>query len=162
MINLDTQLLGDPQLAQILQDQLKQTFVVENRPGAGSIIGTNEVAKSAPDGYTLLTMSNTHTTNESLTPNKPFRAMSNEEALHQQEALQTTDTRKDDETRGNKAILDPRADETRTTISLPVMTDEEARELQRRERATITGRWLNDALARRLAGLPPPPDQEPR
>jgi tripartite-type tricarboxylate transporter receptor subunit TctC len=63
------------QLAQILQDQLKQTFVVENRPGAGSIIGTNEVAKAAPDGYTLLTMSNTHTTNESLTPNKPFQLM---------------------------------------------------------------------------------------
>jgi tripartite-type tricarboxylate transporter receptor subunit TctC len=63
------------QVAQILQDQLKQTFVVENRPGAGSIIGTNEVAKSVPDGTTLLTMSNTHTTNESLTPNKPFQLM---------------------------------------------------------------------------------------
>src|SRR6266508_2578207 len=33
------------------------------------------VAKSAPDGYTLLAMSNTHTTNESLTPNKPFQLM---------------------------------------------------------------------------------------
>ena len=54
---------------------LKQTFVVENRPGAGSIIGTDAVAKSAPDGYTLLMMSNTHTTNESLTPNKPFELM---------------------------------------------------------------------------------------
>ncbi len=63
------------QLAQLLQDSLKQSFVVENRPGAGSIIGTNEVAKAAPDGYTLLTMSNTHTTNESLTPNKPFQLM---------------------------------------------------------------------------------------
>jgi tripartite-type tricarboxylate transporter receptor subunit TctC len=63
------------QLAQILQEEFKQTFVVENRPGAGSIIGTNEVAKSPPDGYTLLTMSNTHTTNESLTPNKPFQLM---------------------------------------------------------------------------------------
>ena len=42
--------------------------MVENRPGAGSIIGTDAVAKSAPDGYTLLVMSNTHTTNESLVP----------------------------------------------------------------------------------------------
>ena len=40
--------------------------MIENRPGAGSIIGTDAVAKSAPDGYTLLMMSNTHTTNESL------------------------------------------------------------------------------------------------
>ena len=63
------------QLAQYLSESLKQSFVVENRPGAGSIIGTNEVAKSAPDGYTLLLMSNTHTTNESLTPNKPFQLM---------------------------------------------------------------------------------------
>jgi tripartite-type tricarboxylate transporter receptor subunit TctC len=63
------------QLAQHLSDALKQSFVVENKPGAGSIIGSNEVAKSAPDGYTLLTMSNTHTTNESLTPNKPFQLM---------------------------------------------------------------------------------------
>jgi tripartite-type tricarboxylate transporter receptor subunit TctC len=63
------------QLAQALQEELKQSFVVEDRPGAGSIIGTAEVAKSPPDGYTLLTMSNTHTTNESLTPNKPFQLM---------------------------------------------------------------------------------------
>ena len=53
-------------LAQHLQEALKQNFVVENRPGAGAIIGTDAVAKSAPDGYTLLVMSNTHTTNESL------------------------------------------------------------------------------------------------
>jgi len=58
-----------------LQEALKQSFVVENRPGAGSVIGTGEVAKSAPDGYTLLMMSNTHTTNETLLPNKPFQLM---------------------------------------------------------------------------------------
>jgi tripartite-type tricarboxylate transporter receptor subunit TctC len=58
-----------------MSETLKQSFVVENRPGAGSIIGSNEVAKSTPDGYTLLLMSNTHTTNESLTPNKPFQLM---------------------------------------------------------------------------------------
>ena len=62
-------------IAQHLSEQLKQTFVVENRPGAGSIIGTDAVAKSAPDGYTLLVMSNTHTTNESLVASKPFRLM---------------------------------------------------------------------------------------
>jgi tripartite-type tricarboxylate transporter receptor subunit TctC len=63
------------QLAQHLTETLKQSFVVENRPGAGSIIGTDAVAKSPADGYTLLLMSNTHTTNESLTPNKPFQLM---------------------------------------------------------------------------------------
>ncbi len=62
-------------LAQHLSDSLKQSFVVENRPGAGSIIGTDNVAKSPPDGYTLLVMSNTHTTNESLIPSKPFELM---------------------------------------------------------------------------------------
>ena len=63
------------QIAQFLQDQLKQSFVVEDRPGAGSIIGTDAVAKSPPDGYTLLSMSNTHTVNESLVPQKPFELM---------------------------------------------------------------------------------------
>jgi tripartite-type tricarboxylate transporter receptor subunit TctC len=63
------------QLAQHLSESLKQSFVVEDRPGAGSIIGSDAVAKSPPDGYTLLTMSNTHTVNESLTPNKPFQLM---------------------------------------------------------------------------------------
>jgi tripartite-type tricarboxylate transporter receptor subunit TctC len=58
-----------------LQESLKQSFVIENRPGAGSVIGTGEAAKSAPDGYTLLMMSNTHTTNETLLPNKPFQLM---------------------------------------------------------------------------------------
>src|SRR5438128_4767479 len=62
-------------LGQQLQESLKQTFVVEDRPGAGSIIGTGEVAKAPADGYTLLMMSNTHTTNETLRPNKPFQLM---------------------------------------------------------------------------------------
>jgi tripartite-type tricarboxylate transporter receptor subunit TctC len=62
-------------LAQHLSESFKQSFVVEDRPGAGSIIGTDAVAKSPPDGYTLLVMSNTHTTNESLIANKPFQLM---------------------------------------------------------------------------------------
>ena len=62
-------------IAQRLQDSMGQTFIVDDRPGAGSIIGTDAVAKSPPDGYTLLLMSNTHTVNESLIPTKPFQLM---------------------------------------------------------------------------------------
>ena len=58
-----------------LSDSLGQPFVVENRPGAGSVVGTDHVAKSPPDGYTLLMMSNTHTVNETLIPKKPFDLM---------------------------------------------------------------------------------------
>ena len=63
------------QLAQYLSQSLNQPFVVEDQPGAGSLIGTMNVARSAPDGYTLLAMSNTHTTNESLIPNKQYALM---------------------------------------------------------------------------------------
>ena len=59
-------------LAQRLQESLGQAFVVDDKPGGGSVIGTDIVAKAAPDGYTLLLMSNTHTVNESLLANKPF------------------------------------------------------------------------------------------
>ena len=62
-------------LAKYLSDETKQSFVVEDRPGAGSVIGTDAVAKSTPDGYTLLVMSNTHTVNETLLPKKPFVLM---------------------------------------------------------------------------------------
>src|SRR5919197_1251963 len=58
-----------------LQDALSQPFVIEDRPGGGSIVGTEAVAKSPPDGYTLLMMSNTHTVNETLIPKKPFELM---------------------------------------------------------------------------------------
>jgi len=62
-------------IAQRLQEAMGQPFVVEDRPGGGSVVGTDIVAKSAPDGYTLLLMSNTHTVNESLMPGKPFQLM---------------------------------------------------------------------------------------
>ncbi len=58
-----------------LSETLGQPFVIENRPGAGAVVGTDAVAKSAPDGYTLLVMSNTHTVNETLIPNKPYDLM---------------------------------------------------------------------------------------
>ena len=59
-------------MGQRLGDALGQGFVVDNRPGGGSVIGTDVAAKAAPDGYTLLMMSNTHTVNETLITNKPF------------------------------------------------------------------------------------------
>ena len=59
-------------LAQRLEIALGQPFIVDDRPGAGSVIGTDAAAKSAPDGYALLVMSNTHTVNETLVPNKPY------------------------------------------------------------------------------------------
>ncbi len=62
-------------LGEKLQASLGQAVVVEDKPGGGSIVGTDAVAKSAPDGYTLLMMSNTHTVNESLIPVRPFALM---------------------------------------------------------------------------------------
>ena len=62
-------------LGRNMQETLGQPFVVENRPGGGSVVGTDVVAKAPADGYTLLLMSNTHTVNESLLPKKPFQLM---------------------------------------------------------------------------------------
>ena len=55
-------------LSTTLQESLGQPFVVENRTGAGGLIGTEAAAKAPADGYTLLMMSNTQTANESLVP----------------------------------------------------------------------------------------------
>jgi tripartite-type tricarboxylate transporter receptor subunit TctC len=55
-----------------LQEALGQPFIVDDRPGAGSVIGTDAAAKSPPDGYTLLLISNAQTVNESLFHNKPY------------------------------------------------------------------------------------------
>ncbi|MGY3444207.1 tripartite-type tricarboxylate transporter receptor subunit TctC [Bradyrhizobium sp. USDA 4473] len=63
------------QIGNILQEGLGQPFVVENRTGAGGVIGTLEVAKAPADGYTLLMMSNTQTANESLVPQRKYELM---------------------------------------------------------------------------------------
>ncbi|WP_395687524.1 tripartite tricarboxylate transporter substrate binding protein [Caenimonas koreensis] len=62
-------------IAQRLQESLGQSFVIDNKPGGGSVLGTDIVAKSPADGYTLLLMSNTHTVNETLMAAKPFVLM---------------------------------------------------------------------------------------
>jgi tripartite-type tricarboxylate transporter receptor subunit TctC len=62
-------------VGQHLSEALKQPVTIENKPGAGAVIGTSEAAKSPPDGYTLLMMSNAHTANETLIGNKSYSLM---------------------------------------------------------------------------------------
>src|SRR5256714_12043665 len=59
-------------LAAKLTDSLKQQFIVENRTGASGVIGTDYVAKSAPDGYTFVFIFDTHSVHQALNPNLPF------------------------------------------------------------------------------------------
>jgi tripartite-type tricarboxylate transporter receptor subunit TctC len=62
-------------IANELQKSLGQTFFIEDRPGAGTTIGTDLVAHAAPDGYTLLMVSGTQTVNETLYTQKPYQLM---------------------------------------------------------------------------------------
>ena len=59
-------------LAAGLQDQLHQPFVVENKPGANGIIGTQTVTSAAPDGYTLLVTSTSIVVNPSMQKTLPY------------------------------------------------------------------------------------------
>ena len=65
-----TRLLTEP-----LAAAFGQPFFVENRPGAGGLIGTDAVVKAPPDGYTLMMLTVTHTANETLMPNRPYALM---------------------------------------------------------------------------------------
>jgi len=63
-------------LAQMLSEQLKQQVIVDNRGGAGGIIGADNVAKSAPDGYSLLMATvGTHAINPTLYKKLPYDAV---------------------------------------------------------------------------------------
>ena len=55
-----------------LGESLHQQFIVENRTGASGVIGTDYVAKSAPDGYTFVFIFDTHAVHKALNPNVPF------------------------------------------------------------------------------------------
>jgi tripartite-type tricarboxylate transporter receptor subunit TctC len=59
-------------VAQRLTEGFQQSAVVDNRPGAGSTLGTDLVAKSAPDGYTLLVTHNAIAINQTLYPKLPY------------------------------------------------------------------------------------------
>ena len=62
-------------IAEELRKALRQAFVIENRPGAGTTIGTELVAHATPDGYTLLMASSTQTVNETLYETKPYHLL---------------------------------------------------------------------------------------
>ena len=55
-----------------LTEALKQPIVIENKPGANNVIGTEFVAKSAPDGYTLVVVPASHSVNPAVRTNMPF------------------------------------------------------------------------------------------
>ena len=59
-------------IGQKLTESLGAIFIVENRPGAGGVLGADIVAKSRPDGYTLLTVSASHSINPSIYKKLPF------------------------------------------------------------------------------------------
>ena len=63
------------ELARQLSERLKQQVIVDNRPGAGGTLGSDIVAKSAPDGYTIqMATSSTHSIGPSLNPKIPYNA----------------------------------------------------------------------------------------
>ncbi len=63
--------------AQRLTESLGQSFIVENRPGASGTVATDLVAKAAPDGYTMIMLSVTHSINASLFSKLPYDSIKN-------------------------------------------------------------------------------------
>ena len=59
-------------LAAVMTRNMGQTVIVENKPGAGGTIGAAQVARAAPDGYTLLANSSAHTVNSAIYSNMPY------------------------------------------------------------------------------------------
>src|SRR3954464_3805230 len=59
-------------IAQRLSERLKQQVIVENRPGAGGTVAAGQVARSAPDGYTILSVSSAHAAAAAIYPKLPY------------------------------------------------------------------------------------------
>ena len=59
-------------LLERLRQELDQPFIMENRPGGGTVIGSEAVAKSTPDGYTLLVTASQHSINPAIYPKLPY------------------------------------------------------------------------------------------
>ena len=70
-------------IGQRIGEVLKQQVVIDNRPGANSIIGTEIVARSAPDGYTYLVTTGSHTTNAALHAKLPYDTLKDFASLTQ-------------------------------------------------------------------------------
>jgi len=70
-------------IAQKLSERVKQPVVVDNRPGAGGVVGTEVAAKAAPDGYTIVMIATNHTVNPSLYRSLPYDALRDFEPVTQ-------------------------------------------------------------------------------
>jgi tripartite-type tricarboxylate transporter receptor subunit TctC len=68
-------------IAQKMQEKWGQSVVVENRPGASTLIGSAAVAKAAPDGYTLVVAVSSHTTNPAMHASMPFDTLKDFKAI---------------------------------------------------------------------------------
>src|SRR5262245_46384647 len=71
-----------------MQEVWRQSVIVENKPGAGTVVGTEAVAKAAPDGYTLGVVVTAHVINPSLRPNLPYDTLQDLVAVTQVSAQQ--------------------------------------------------------------------------
>src|SRR4051794_3126472 len=63
-------------IAEILSDRLGQSFVIDNRAGANGVVGTEAVARSAPDGHTFVAATSTHVMNRQVVRRLPFDPIS--------------------------------------------------------------------------------------
>ena len=77
-------------VSQRLTDRMGQQIVVDNRPGAAGMIATELAARSAPDGYTMVAISSSHTVNPSLLKKMPYDSLKDFAPVSQIGALCTT------------------------------------------------------------------------